>query len=83
LYKIGVTNNSIESRYSPNDLNLIEVLWTKNFLNGIDAYRTEQEIISSFQTDLYTGEDVLESVGISEVFIRDVLGKDLSITFSR
>jgi len=75
-YKIGITNRTIEERFSATDLNKIKVIFTVRYQNGADAYSSEQSIISRYAYAKYTGEDILTS-GNTELFDRDILLKDL------
>ena len=78
LYKIGVTNNSVEKRFAGSDLKKITILQITKFDDGIDAWNAEREILRQFATDRYLGESVLTQVGTSEMFARDILGLDKS-----
>lgn len=75
VYKIGITNRSVNERFSVKELSKIEVLDYETFSIGKDAYAKEQEILKKYELDLYTGEDILMS-GNTEIFTRDVLNKD-------
>lgn len=76
LWKIGITNNTVESRFPPADLKMITVLHEERFLNGRRAYEKEQFILKAFKDDVYIGEPVLSS-GNTELFIRDILDLDV------
>jgi len=73
-YKIGITNNTIEQRFSSSDLSKIKVLNVVEYAHGGDAYKAEQKILKEFAYAKYTGDDLLTS-GNTELFNQDVLLK--------
>ena len=73
LYKIGVTNNTIDQRFNLKDLSIIEVLNTSDYIVGEGAYTEEQRILREFKKYRYTGPKILVSNGNTELFTRDVL----------
>ena len=75
LYKIGITNNSVEKRFSNDDLWKITILKTYAFKTGSDARDMEYKIKKQYAGDRYTGEPVLVS-GNTELFTRDILELD-------
>lgn len=75
LYKIGITNRTVKSRYNNTDLSLIGVVKEWFFEKGGDAYKSEQEIIKKYSEFLYAGESILGS-GNSEIFVNDILKLD-------
>lgn len=46
LYKIGITNKSINRRYSSKERSIIKVLKERYYPNGMDALKAEQENIT-------------------------------------
>lgn len=77
LYKIGITNRSIEDRFSDKeDRRRISVIQVREFKIGRDAYLEEQKILSKYKLYKYHGPDVLWGHGNSELFISDVLELD-------
>lgn len=75
-WKIGITNLSIEKRYSSKERYKFSNIVTFKFLNGKDAYDIEQKILKENKKHLYTGVSLLES-GNTELFNKDVLyGRD-------
>ena len=72
FYKIGITNKSVEERFSLIDLNKIEVLKTKEFSTGYEAFSIEQRIIKAHKMYRYTGEPILSSNGNTELFTEDI-----------
>ena len=76
LYKIGITNKSVEKRFYNYDLEKITTIKTWKFDVGGDARVFEQEILARHSGDRYTGEPVLGSNGNTELFTRDILELD-------
>ena len=76
-YKIGITNHSVEVRYSSKDLAKIKVINVIEYSNGKDAYKSEQLILKEYSYAKYEGDPLLES-GNTELFTHDVLLLDLS-----
>ncbi len=75
LYKIGITNRSVEQRFSLRDLSRIEIIKLREFELGQDAYDEEQRILKQYRQYQYKGPDVLKD-GNTELFIEDVLKLD-------
>lgn len=73
LYKIGVTNRSVEDRFRGEDTALITVLAKFSFAKGSDCYKAEQSILGMYSHHKYQGEPVLMS-GNTELFTENVLG---------
>lgn len=71
-YKIGITNRSVNERFSIKDLKSIEVVFSINFQTGKDALYYEQQILKVFCDNRYTGINLLES-GNTELFSTDIL----------
>ena len=76
LYKIGITNTSVERRFPGPDLARIRVVKTWHFAVGRDAAEREAEILCEFAGDRYYGPDILVGAGNTELFTRDVLVLD-------
>lgn len=77
-YKIGITNRTIEERFSIEDRLKITVIGKWHFQIGQDAREQEIEILRKHYINRYTGPDLLRN-GNSELFKSDVLGlKDSS-----
>ena len=72
-YKIGITNRTVDMRFTPTELSSIEVVQTWNYENGEECHKKEQEIIKQYKEFKYTGPNLLES-GNTELFSKDVLG---------
>lgn len=76
LYKIGITNLSVQKRFPSADLARIRVIKTWSFDRGVEAAEREIAILQEFSDDIYTGQDVLIGAGNTELFVRDVLNLD-------
>jgi len=77
FWKIGITNNSVDERFTGPDRKNIHVIKTWSYAQTFDAYRHEQSILNEYDADRYTGSDKpLLRGGNTELFIRDVLGLD-------
>lgn len=72
LYKIGITNLSVEERFS-GDLHKIEILKIERFSIGSLAYDKERSILQRYRMYRYCGEPVLRT-GNTELFKVDILG---------
>jgi len=60
-YKIGITNRTVNTRFSIADTRKIEVLFTHKFATGGIAYIVEQQLLKRFKECRYTGPDLLQS----------------------
>lgn len=76
VYKIGITNNSVNDRFLARDLDNIEIIKEWYYENGEEAYAREQKILQEFRDYRYSGDPILSS-GNSEMFTIDVLGLDV------
>lgn len=76
VYKIGITNRSIEKRFSIRDRPAITILKTWDYQIGRDAYEKEQAILKEYAQYRYEGIDRPLETGNTELFTRDVLGLD-------
>ncbi len=79
-YKIGITNRTIEERFSIEDRLKIAVVGKWHFEIGQDAREREIEILRKHYKNRYTGPDLLRN-GNSELFNSDVLGLKDSTDF--
>ena len=77
LYKIGITNRTVEDRFNNDDLDKIDVVRTWGFDTGSDARDCEANILAKYGDHKYTGDHVLDS-GNTELFTHDVLGLDVA-----
>lgn len=71
-YKIGITNRTVDDRFSLQDLQKIEVILVKEFPLGQTAYEVEQSILSLCKEYKYSGPNLLAS-GNSELFSTNIL----------
>lgn len=76
LYKIGITNLSIQKRFPTLDLARIRIVKTWQFELGYSAAEREAEILNQFAGKRYYGPDILVGAGNTELFTQDVLGLD-------
>lgn len=77
LWKIGITNKTVEDRFRGADLKNITTLMTWPYRRSADAYRKEQDTLIAHADWLYQGiEEPLARGGNTELFTRDVLGLD-------
>jgi hypothetical protein len=81
FYKIGITNHSVEKRYSQEPRHY-KILMEKHFLIGSLAKDEESKILKKYKKYRYDDTDVLMS-GNSELFTKDVLNLDAKQTQSR
>ena len=70
LYKIGITNRTIEERFG-SDMQYITILKQKKFDTGKAALEKEQHVLKKYSQYRYTGMPILKD-GNTELFIRDV-----------
>ena len=70
-YKIGITNRTVNERFTLKELQSIKVLHVKHYSLGEDAYTREQEILKTYADFKYTGPKLLES-GNTELFSLDI-----------
>lgn len=73
LYKIGITNSSVEQRFKLKDLQKIEIIKQKEFILGSDALAKETEIKQKFKEFQYKGPNILVSNGNTELFTINIL----------
>ena len=73
LYKIGITNFSVEERFIKGDFDKITILKTWAYEVGAEAQKREKEVLQKFRAQVYCGAPVLKS-GNTEIFDFDILG---------
>lgn len=73
LYKIGITNRTVQERFNLTELSKIEIIKQKLYEIGQDAYDEEQRVLKQFKEFKYTGPAILET-GNTELFTVDVFG---------
>lgn len=81
-YKIGITNQSVQDRYSLEELSRISILRTWEYAIGKEAYDAEQFSLKEYKYAKYTGISLLKS-GNTELFSYDVLDLDVSTYFNK
>ena len=74
-YKVGITNRSVDKRFSLQDLQSVEVLKVWEFQDGLLCRSEEQRILQTYKGYKYQGPRLLAS-GNSELFYKDILGLD-------
>jgi len=74
-YKIGVTQHTVEKRYTNTELARIRIVKLWRYGIGRAAAEREMEILRLYAGDRYYGPDILRN-GNSELFTHDVLGLD-------
>jgi hypothetical protein len=75
LYKIGITNRTVEERFRY-EIDKIAILRVEHFQIGSEAYDAEKKVLREFSEYLYTGRNILHERGNSELFTVDVLVLD-------
>lgn len=78
-YKIGITNKTVQIRFSLTDLYNIEIIKVWHYKLGEEAYAEEQRILTKYSSNKYVGDPLLQS-GNTELFDCDILNlhkKDL------
>ncbi len=74
-YKIGITNLDVKKRFTKDELSIIEVLATRYYEVGQDAYDAEQQVLEDYKEFKCIGLNILKS-GNTELFSRDILDID-------
>ena len=72
LYKIGITNRTVEQRFNLTDLQKIEIVKQKLYENGQDALDWETKLKRKYKEYQYQGPDILSS-GNTELFTEDII----------
>ena len=76
VYKIGITNHSIEKRFPAADLARIRIVKIWPFAEGSAAAERERQILFQYAGDRYLGPRLLVGAGNTELFTHDILGLD-------
>lgn len=71
LWKIGITNKTVDLRFSARDLQAIKVLYQHTFSDGEEASKLEKEILHIYKEFKYEGPAVLQS-GNTELFTKNI-----------
>lgn len=72
LYKIGITNRTVNERFNLTDLAKIEIVKQKLYENGQDALDWETKLKRQFKEYQYKGPNILSS-GNTELFTEDII----------
>lgn len=72
LYKIGITNRTVNERFNLTDLAKIEIVKQKLYDNGQDALDWETKLKRMYKEYQYKGPDILSS-GNTELFTEDII----------
>ncbi len=75
-YKIGITNYTVEERFSGADLARIRTVKTCRYAIGRAAMEREAEILKQYAGDRYYGPYILKRAGNTEIFTHDILELD-------
>lgn len=75
LYKIGITNHSVEQRFPVRDRAKIRIVKLWRFEKGTEAEKFESDILVEFNEFKYTGPKIFRK-GNTEIFTKDVLALD-------
>ena len=78
-YKIGITNRTLDERFSLSELISIRMLSATQYSVGADAYAEEQRILKEYKMYKYNGPNLLKS-GNTELFSKDVLNLEQEVT---
>lgn len=74
-YKIGITNHSVEHRYSIKELTSIQTIYLWEFSSGKECRDLEKYILTTYSNLIYTGAPLLHT-GNTELFNVDIFTKD-------
>lgn len=72
LYKLGITNRTVNERFNLSDLAKIEIVKQKLYENGQDALDWETKLKRMYKEYQYKGPDILSS-GNTELFTEDIM----------
>jgi len=75
LYKIGITNISVKSRFRE-DMKFITILKEESFKTGLEARNRESFLLKKYKKFKYKGPKILPS-GNTEMFVIDILNLDI------
>ena len=81
VWKIGITNYSIEDRYYRRDINRMENILEIPFNSGAEAYNAEQTIMKLYKDFKYIGKTPFtDGTGITECFKQDISKEEFFIS---
>ncbi len=84
IWKIGVTNYSVEDRYYRRDINRMNNILEIPFNSGAEAYNAEQTIIKLYKEFKYTGKTPFtDGTGITECFKQDISKEEFFISLRK
>lgn len=72
LYKIGITNRTVQERFNLTDLSKIEIIKQKLYENGSEALEWETKLKRMYKQHQYKGPKILSS-GNTELFTEDII----------
>ena len=72
LYKLGITNRTVNERFNLTDLSKIEIVKQKLYEVGQDALDWETKLKRMYKEYQYKGPDILSS-GNTELFTEDII----------
>lgn len=73
IFKIGITNYSVEERFRNTDLSKLKIVKQWLYDKGEDALKIEKFILNHYKDFKYKGEKLLSN-GNTELFNKDILG---------
>lgn len=73
VYKIGITNRTVQERYCSSEFEHCIETWTKAFNVGKDAHTMEQTLLKKYKQYKYKGDPILKS-GNTELLIGPIDG---------
>ena len=76
LYKIGITNLTVEKRFPVIDRKKIRIVKLWRFEWGGEAAKLERDILKEFHEFKYKGPTILISAANAEIFTKDILNLD-------
>ncbi len=76
LFKIGITNMTVQKRFGQKKLREIKILKTWKFKKGADAYKLEQSILEEFSEFRVDNNNFRDVGGYTEFFNKDILNLD-------
>jgi hypothetical protein len=72
LYKIGITNRTVDERFNLTELSKIEIVKQKLYENGQEALDWEQKLLKMYKQYRYIGPAILHN-GNTELFTKDII----------
>ncbi len=72
VYKVGVTNGTVKSRYNSKDYMRMSNILTWKYNTGSEAYDREQYLINHYKEYKYDGPTPFNNTGITECFTTNI-----------